>query len=158
MPEILPTGAPHPRAILLWDGTAWRVQGCDVGGRGQVRGEDQLFSYQGRIMGRDFEANVAAGDHHLQSGTVGAGDVWVITNMLLVNRDSAITESRMRTRLGGVSYEVVSVVAPAANVALQWAGHIFLVEDEAIWGSLLGCALNDDIEFYWHGYRMTLEV
>ena len=36
MPDILPSDAPYPRAILGWDGTAWRVMAVDPSGHVQV--------------------------------------------------------------------------------------------------------------------------
>ncbi|MCK4297883.1 MAG: hypothetical protein KAX80_00035 [Planctomycetes bacterium] len=36
MPDILPSDAPYPRAVLGWDGTAWRVMAVDIEGHVQV--------------------------------------------------------------------------------------------------------------------------
>lgn len=158
MPEILPTGAPHPRAILLWDGTAWRVQACDVAGRAQVRGEDQFFSITDRLA-LERAVVVSGADGWVESDSPPAGQLWVVTNITAHLAARALTRIMIGTMVGAIFVTISDELrAFAAGERSVWTGMQVLTPGDTFRAYYFG-ALAADLGYVdITGYRMTLEV
>lgn len=158
MPEIEPTGAPFPRAIILWDGTTWRVQACDGGGRGQVRGEDQLFSFH-EPLDYYLQGNPSGANGYIESGAVPPGEIWVVTTVAARDQTRALTRIDFAVWHAGQALLFHGELrAFAAVEALYWGGHVYLEEGDTLRAWFLGSQAADVCNLYALGYKMTLEV
>ena len=180
MTEILPPTAPMPRSFLGWDGTRFRVFTLDPLGHLQadvlsmpdlgrafhsagedrlvVRGEDQLHSYQD-TLDIHVTGDLTEVDGYLESGAVGAGDVWVITNIILENEDAGLTATRWCRVSGGVVYcfGCETRAIPAAE-RLCWHSWEWAKEDDTIRGQFVGGGIGDTCHMWITGHVMTKET
>jgi len=179
MPEIQPTGAPWPRAVLGWDGTTWRVMAVDAAGnlqvdvlsnanldgalqsvgadRLQVRGEDQLFSFDEPYLEAQQALAVAAGHRILQTGAIPAGDIHVVTNIVAQNGSSVNPYIYVAITRGGVDYVVARSTTPVVGEGIQLQCKLYLIPGDVVLAYFRACALNDNIFLWVVGYVMTQE-
>ncbi len=157
MPEILPSHVPSPRTALFWDGTAYRPGRIADDGTLQVRGEDQLHSFQDTLEVYVTGALTAA-DGYLESPAVPAGDLWVITNIILENATRNITSSRWCRVSGGVVYcfGCVTRAIPLAERTC-WYGWEWAKPSDTIRGEFVGGQIGDVCHMWITGHRMSLE-
>ena len=155
---IIPEGAPMPRALLGWNGADYYVIRSDAGGRLQVRGEDQLFSFKG-VLALRVAAVVSGVDGFIASGVVPAGEIWVVTT--ITARDSTSPTTAMEFRNYHDATEVLIHAQLQAFVAWEaavWVGHTYMDPADYIRVDFIGALVGDNCYLYVTGYRMTLEV
>ena len=158
MPQVLPSHVPAPRCVIGWDGTAYRAFAVDASGRASVRGEDQLFSFQGVLA--VLTAGSSSGDEgYIESPAVPAGQVWVVTAITVEDRSRALTEVEFSLYHDAVVYVFGAVYrAIATGESVSWSGHVYLDEGDTIWGYMTGCQAGDECWMRCLGYRMTAET
>ena len=158
MPEVLPTHVPAPRCVIGWDGTAYRAFAVDASGRASVRGEDQLFSFQGVLAVRGG-GNPSGDNGYIGSPAVPAGQVWVVTAMTVGDITRALTMVGFYVQHDGVLYAFGAVYrAIAAREPVPWSGHVYLGAGDTIQGYMMGCQAGDTCWIECVGYRMTAET
>ncbi len=167
MPEIEPyladdgvtrVSPPSPRTALFWDGTHWHVPRVDDEGRVQVRGEDQLFSYDQALVNRR-QAVISGANGFLDSNSPPAGQIWRVANIAVLDATSPTTGHTYDLRRAGVNHTWYGVTAAmGVNVASFFHGDLWLDPGDVLriwfWGSLVGDTCRIDLL----GYQMTLEV
>ncbi|GAI90309.1 unnamed protein product, partial [marine sediment metagenome] len=157
MPEVL-GNPPSPRTPLVWDGTAYRVIRGHTDGTVQVRGEDQLFSFDA-VVAEATSGAIAAADGFWDSASPPAGSIWVITNLVATDTTSPTTRHIHRLRVGAANTTFSSEQrAFAIGDQSQWHGHIYLAPTNVVRVSFEGAAANDWCVVEITGYQMTLET
>ena len=158
MPQVLPTHVPAPRCVIGWDGTAYRAFAVDASGRASVRGEDQLFSFQG-VLAALTSGNPSGDNGYIESPAVPAGQVWVVTAITVEDASRGLTAVIFDSRHDGVSYPFAAVYrAIAQSEFVSWSGHLYLDEGDTIWAYMTGCQAGDECWMRCLGYRMTAET
>ncbi len=123
-----------------------------------VSGEDQLHTYQDTLE-IYVTGDLTEADGYLETAAVGAGDVWVITNIILENADRNITSSRWCRFSGAVAYcfGCVTRAVPLAERTC-WYGWEWAKATDTIRGEFVGGQIGDTCHMWVTGYKMTLEV
>ena len=158
MPQVLPSHVPAQRCVIGWDGTAYRAFAVDASGRASVRGEDQLFSFQGVLAVRTY-GNPSGADGYIESPAVPAGQVWVVTTVVVEDVTRALTVVKFYLRHDGTNYAFGNVFrAIAVGEMVPWSGHVYLGAGDAIRSYMVGCQAADTCQIQCVGYRMTAET
>jgi len=124
----------------------------------KVRGEDQLFSFRG-VLAVWTEGNPSAADGCIESPAVPAGQVWVVTAVVVRDVARALTEVDFVSNHDGTLYMFGAVVrAIAVSESVPWSGHVYLDEGDTIRSYMIGCQVGDTCRIYCVGYRMTVET
>lgn len=126
-----------------WNGSAWRKSGL-------------LFSYTNQLLGESDNANADAGQNLLYGTTVPAGEIWVVTAMMVVNTISQTSSSNLGLYTGSLYRWVSARGVLAASAGHSWSGHIYLVEGDTVVAVANGCTAGDDLFFSYLGYKMTI--
>ena len=130
----------------------------DTSGRASVRGEDQLFSFQG-VLAVQTHGNPSGADGYIASPAVPAGQVWVVTAVTVRDLTRALTAIRFDAYHDGGDYVFGAVSrAIAASEPVPWSGHVYLDAGDAILGYMTGCQAGDNCQIWCVGYRMTAET
>ena len=124
----------------------------------KVRGEDQLFSFRG-VLAVAASGNPSGADGYIESPAVPAGQVWVVTTVIVRDATRALTEVDFVSYHDGTLYMFGTVVrAIAVNEPVPWSGHVYLDAGDTIRCDMTGCQAGDDCSMYCLGYRMTAET
>ncbi len=158
MPEILPAHVPSPRTPLVWDGTAYRAVRGHTDGTVQVRGEDQLFSYN-RALLTARQVAVSGADGYVDSDTPAAGDIWCPTTVHARDLSNATTGVEMQIRRGAANFEIhAELKAAAIDEWYSLQCHIYLHPNDVVRCYFLGSLVGDICKVTLTGYIMTLET
>lgn len=123
-----------------------------------VRGENQLFSFAGKLLSRSDVVVSGAGGYG-DSASPPANRVWVVTNIAASDRTSPTTQHTHVLQDGLlVSTFYREVQAFAATDVSIWGGHVYLVEGDVIRIYFAGSLVGDTVRIDLTGYTMTLEV
>lgn len=123
-----------------------------------VRGMDQLFSYLSPLQIRTTTIADAASET-LSAGEPPAGQVWIITNMLLFNATNPTAERAYIYKVDPPNtWWVKALLSTTRYQGLTWSGQIYLEPGDSIRGTMDGLAIGDSIVFDVLGHRMTLET
>ncbi len=157
MPEVLGE-PPSPRTALFWNGTAWQWALVGLGGRLQVRGEDQLFSYR-EALGRPSDGVISAAEGYRDSIPPPAGEIWKVTNVDVVDITTPTTEHRYNTFVGAVlcRFDTITQAFAAAEHS-AYHGEVWLDAGDVIRCYFIGGLVGDRCIVTLTGYRMTLEL
>ncbi len=158
MPEIIPKEAPDPRSLLAYDGTDFYVLKVDDHGRLHVRGEDQIFSYKGRLASHSRGAISGAGGYR-DSKSPPEGEIWVVTNAVAYDRITATTNHLYGT-MEGADFIAFHRQTEAFGVGIfsEYHGLLYLEEGDVARVYFTGALANDDCVVQLTGYIMTLET
>lgn len=158
MGDIFPGHAPHPRAMLGWDGTSYRVLAVDAAGRPEFRGENQPHTFADTLEIYVTGALTEA-DGYLETAAVPEDVVWVITNIILENEDRNITSSRWCRFSAAVVYcfGCVTRAIPLAERTC-WHGWEWAKEDDTIRGQFVGGQIGDTCHMWITGYTMSKDI
>ena len=144
--------------LLGFDGTNFSALRVDTSGRLKVRGEDQLFSYQGSVANQSRGVPSGAGGYR-ESASPPAGTIWVITNLSAGDITTATTEHFYGLQRGVVGHAVyVTRAAFAANQRTNYATRLYLVPGDTIRVTFTGSLVTDDCALDIIGYSMTIAV
>ena len=158
MPEIVPPGAPGPVSVLGWDGANFYVLRVGLAGRLQVRGEDQLFSFKA-VLAESLTWTISGNDGYLDSDVVTDGEIWVVTNIVVMDNTTATTHVIITIIHDGTECNVYAELrAFAAAERCVWTGLITLDPDDWVRARFIGGLAGDSITIDILGYRMTLET
>ena len=126
-----------------WNGSEWVKLGV-VWGYSAV--------YQESAVNND----AAAGTNYLSGAVVPAGEVWVLTNIIVW--DLATANSYINLMLhDGVNVHVIHrKKGPTADVAEEWSGHVYLQAGDKLYCGFYGCALHDVLSMTGFGYKMKV--
>lgn len=124
----------------------------------QVRGRDQLFSFKASYSKRSSTNDADAGSHTLNADVVPEGEVWIVTNAFMFDRDNALTQAYITAWHDTFWCELKSKYTVAAKEMLEWQGLVFLTQDYNIRYSFVGTIGGDDLRAFCSGYKMTLEA
>lgn len=122
-----------------------------------VRGEDQLLSYKAPLAdSRGTVVSEAGG--FVDSDTPTDGDVWIVTNIVAYNVNSATTRhGYMDRRGGGDVYFYDQVQTFAAWDFSHWRGHLYLEHDDVVRVTFTGALATDSAYVELTGYIMSKE-
>lgn len=124
----------------------------------QVRGEDQLFSYQGALA--SFRAAVVSGaGGYIDSLPVPAGTIWKVTQVVARDQTSPITEIQWYAVIGGaVTAFGNDIRAIAAGELVSVKCEVWLDATDTIRPYFTGSLAGDTCHVWLTGHEMTLEV
>ena len=123
-----------------------------------VRGEDQLFSFESRIMRRKSGVISGAGGF-FDSDSPPDGFIWAITSISGSDITSPTTEHIIQQRSPIDVIHVHRQVEAFAAVDFSiWGGHLFLQHDDFIRVHFVGALAADQCRIDLGGYVMTVEV
>jgi len=158
MPDVYPEHVPRPRCVLCWDGLAYRAVACDGGGRVQVRGEDQLFSFKS-VLAISTVGVPSGANGYIATPAVGAGEIWVVTTIAGYDLTGALTSIRFITIHDAVIVHLREERrAIAASEVISWSGHTYLDAGDSVRAYFTGCLVGDTVVVDVSGYRMTVET
>ena len=126
-----------------WTGSVWIKGGL-------------AFEYADQLVGQVTDASASAGANLLESGTVPAGEIWVVTALSTRNNISTVSARLLGIKHAGTYHWLAGDAGGAAYSALSWAAQLIAIEDDLLAATLRGCTLNDDIFFDYAGYIMRL--
>lgn len=85
------------------------------------------------------------------SGNVGAGDIWIIENMIMWDNVS-MCDMEMKARIGGVTRILASFQSYDKDCVAEWNGHLVLEEGDRLNFKWLKGGGVDNLFANWHGY------
>ncbi len=158
MPEIIPKEAPDPRALLGYDGINFHVPKVDSDGRPIVRGEDQIFTYKGRLASHSRGAISGAGGYR-DSKSPPEGEIWVVTNAVAYDRTTATTQ-HLYGSMEGADFITFyrQTEAFGVGVVSDYQGLLYLEEGDAVKVYFTAALAGDDCVVQLTGQIMTLET
>ncbi len=112
-------------------------------------------SFEGVVAETVSEQNAAAGSNHLTSSAVPAGKVWVITHISAHDDDNNVTHIGIDVNHDGRSIIVKWRGATAADVTVDWDGHLFLDAGDYISVWFWGVTAGDAIVMNVFGYQIN---
>jgi len=124
----------------------------------KVRGEDQLFTFKASLDDRVYKTNADVVINWLISTEVPAGEVWVVTRIVLYNDTSNTTALLLFYDAEHPSRLIDQALNPPARTPLVVSTPIILEAGTDIVARLDGCTAGDDIYLMLYGYTMTAEV
>lgn len=123
-----------------------------------TRGMDQLFSFAG-VLAIARTTGLSANDGFINTGSVPAGQIWIITAVHARNNARPTTECHLILRHNAVSYHFQEVVAALAQgQGTPWAGYIQADQDDQIRFESIGGLNGDSCTLELLGHIMTLET
>ena len=144
--------------LLGFDGTNFSALRVDTTGRLKVRGEDQLFSYQGSVAERSLGVPSGAGGYR-ESDTPPAGTVWIITQITGGDDTTATTVHQYRLLRGGAAIVVYEARATyAIGQKSNLSCHIVMIPGDTLRLYITGSLAPDSCCLDIHGYSMTIAV
>jgi len=180
MPTVTPKEAPDPRSILGYDGSNFFVIKTDSDGhlqvdvleidvlaaalqsvatdRFQVRGEDQLHSYEDTLQ-IYVTGELPIDDGWLATDPVPAADVWVITNIQLENATTSVNSARVVRWIGATPYYFGCLTRdiPFGEIVC-WCGWQWAKDGHVITGQFVGGKTGDVCRMWITGHIMTKET
>ena len=144
MPGITdPTEAYFKDGQWGWDLTQWRKLPL-------------VFGYTGKLVATVLNSNLAAGNPALNTGTVGAGYIWIITNIHF--RYTGTAPDRMRIRLvsNATNYELIRENTVVSDDGYDRQGWWVLDEDDKIQLLIIGATATDTAELTVTGFTMAI--
>ncbi len=178
MPQILPSSAPSPRAVLGYDGTAYRVLTVDAAGNVQVdvlasglpagaataANQATILTRLGEI--RDLEDSgrmyrvthrmVGAGNYSMLGHVVDPGTVFVMTLMGAYNEDSTIAKLYEGVFTGALNCWFNYDVTLVAFEVLSWAGRAYLQAGYSPKCYFQTVANGNDLVMVYSGYTLAV--
>lgn len=124
----------------------------------QIRGRDQLFSFKDRYKQTLSHTKVAAGNKNLVFSIVPGGELWVVTTVCAVNTSGVTTYTSVAQYDAITTCTLKRQVPAAAQEAVVWSGHAFMLNPDRIFVAFNGCADGDVLLATAVGYKMTLET
>jgi hypothetical protein len=100
----------------------------------------------------DGSANCTV-SHSLGSGTVGATELWVITNMVIYN-ETSLCDMIIQVKIDGVVRAVKNFNSFEPKIHGTWDGLLVLAEDDRIQFQWLLGGAADVVAGIWHGYTI----
>ena len=143
MPITNPNEAYFKDGGWSWTGSKWIKGGL-------------AFEYAGQLFDRVHKADADAAQQVLASGAVPAGELWVVTAMMVQNANNAVTGRFLGIRKGAVDLWLATDAGGIGGSAFSWGGTMVLVEADYVIAALLGCTLNDDLYLNYTGYKMRV--
>lgn len=122
-----------------------------------VMGMDQLFTFLDKYNEIKVDLNATAVEDSLATSPVGAGEIWIITNITAWDGNNVLTRIDINLFDTVDRFLLDRIMAPVANRPSVWRGHAFLTEGDVIEATYVGTILNDDIYLAVAGYKMTLQ-
>lgn len=123
----------------------------------QVRGEDQLFSLKDNLLLTYTYTMPGDGNYSHDTGTVPAGEFWVVTNIYGSNDTTVATRVVASVVSGGTTHTLKQVASPVVREGISWQGKVVLKEDDKIRVRWIGNANGDGVSLTIVGYPMTAE-
>jgi len=124
----------------------------------QVRGEDQLFSFDVAISEKRTAAISAAGGF-IATIAVPAGKIWLLTTIVVKDITSATTSH------GYTVFDTVDLIefyretsAFGAGVGSYWGGQLYMNAGDKVYVYLSGGLVGDSCQIHYTGYQMTVET
>jgi len=124
----------------------------------QVRGENQLFSFNG-VLAASSSGAISGANGFVDSPAVPAGVIWVVTTISVVDVTTAPTQVYIMNRHNAVEYIIKhEVKAFVASEQCYWQGHTYLDQGDTIRAYFIGGLAGNTCNVFLTGYIMTLEV
>jgi len=130
----------------------------DADGRLIVRGEDQIFTYKGRLASHS-RGTISGADGSYDSNSPPAGEIWMVTNAAAYDRTTATT-SHLYCTPEGADLIVFrrQTEAFAVGIPSEYHGLVCLEEGDVVRVFFTGALAADDCVVQLTGYIMTLET
>lgn len=178
--NIFPRHAPHPTAVLGYDGTNFYVLNVDADRHLQIdvltsglplgaataanqatllsRVPDVLFNFHDNLRERYIDPAAGSDDHVEYSAAPSAGEVYVVTAVFAQDLTRDIDHIQMGVLQAGVHTHVARYVPTAIADPFQWTGHLYLIPGCQIYCIFQGSLINDVLHLYVHGHKMLNET
>jgi len=96
------------------------------------------------------------GDETFEFEILEPGYIYVITSACLIDKDSTTTWSRFGFIRGATKYTIGGGVPAAAGDPVEWAGQVFCMEGDKLYGRFSGGAASDDLFIFIYGYKIKV--
>jgi hypothetical protein len=126
-----------------WDGSQWRKLTLQ-------------FGYTGIYVSQVVNTNLAAGTNNLSDTAVPAGEIHVITNILIRYVGTPPTQIAARIVSGAVIVDLFVVRSPVSAVSYDRQGWWVLGPGDVLRLSITGATATDDALIDIAGFRMTI--
>ena len=118
--------------------------------------QDQVFTYKGQVCSKAVHVKSGAGHYTLLGDAVPEGEIWVLTNIMAYNWDTANGAVYVGLDQGGVQYWGAGTGTIAAKAAWQIFTPMYLVHLDKPAAYFYACLDGDNLALFWNGYSMTL--
>jgi len=129
--------------VCGWDGSQWRKLTL-------------LFGYTGIYVSSVTNTNLAAGTNTLSDTAVPAGEIHVITNILIRYVGTAPTQISARITSGGTTVDLYVLRPPVTAISYDRQGWWVLGPDDVLKLVVLGATAGDDATIDIAGFRMKI--
>jgi len=144
VPLLLESDGSLPAISKGWIGAAWQKNPL-------------LLGYSGDKSELKQIADASAGTNTLSSGTVPAGETWVVEAISARDLDNAITSMLRNINVNGVVVTLVEQITVAAAARVFWSGAVTLSYGDYVRAAFYGCTLNDNLEMAYHARRIDID-
>ena len=134
---------PDPRNRLKWNATVKAYPAI-----GDLQAVIDNYGNVGYKASAD-----CTGSYHLSLSAVPDGELWVVTNISMVNNDS-ICDILFQANINGIAYPLRRYYDIAANTVIFWTGNIVLNKDDYIKGGYYGGGATDELVMWGVGYKI----
>ena len=143
MPITDPTEQYFKDGTWGWDGSQWRKLPI-------------VWGYSDRYAEYLSTNDATAGNNYLTGTLVPVGEVWVVTNLLLLNVGSATVATQGELYDGTTGFIVHRVSAPASGAIIEWQGQVYLKAGDRMRATFYSCSLGDNLRATFLGYKMKV--
>jgi len=126
-----------------WDGSQWRKLPL-------------VWGYSEQYVECQAAVVLSDGHYECELATVPPGEVWVVTNIHMMNRTAACSVERAQLVCGEDESYIVTYLPTAALDACQWQGFLVMVAGQYIKCTLEDCVTGDEVRVNVHGYKLKV--
>jgi len=116
------------------------------------------FGYSDVLNSALANLALAAGANNLDSAAVGAGLIWVVTNVSVMYVGTAPTSVSVNVVSGGATICLFQQNAPVTATRYDRQGKWVLEATDILRCTVVGATLNDDLYLDVHGYQIAIEL
>jgi len=118
-----------------------------------------MFGYSDSILGSTGSTNLSAGTNIFYSGSVPAGEIWVITNLAMYYGGTVtnVVISLLLNR-SSTGYTLWQQRSITSNQNYDRQGYWIMKQADRIQFQIANATAGDDAFMYWAGFRMDIDL